>query len=74
MASRQTRGNIPISHVHLLRCATLKRGYLTKAQALNVAESMMENGEVYPGCHITPYLCDACREWHVANRVIVKVR
>lgn len=31
----------------------------------------MQHGRVNPGCHITPYQCDECREWHLANRVIV---
>lgn len=48
-------------------------GYATYDRALDVAELMMEKGEVNPGCHITPYACDDCGEWHVANRVIVPI-
>lgn len=74
MASSPTRQHLDVEHRHLMRCAALKRGYATKAEALDVAEEQMERGAVYPGCHITPYLCDLCHEWHVCNRVIVVVR
>jgi hypothetical protein len=40
---------------------------------LDAAEAMMLAGKVKRGCHITPYTCDACGEWHVGNKVIVPV-
>lgn len=71
MASSPTRGHLDVAHQYLERCDTHKRGYPSKAAALDVAEMMMEEGHVNPGCHITPYLCPTCHEWHVANRRIV---
>jgi len=74
MASSPTRLSIDVEHQYLERCTTNKRGYPSKAAALDVAEQMMQDGRVRPGCHITPYECPTCGEWHVANRVIVVVR
>lgn len=73
MASNPTRLRLDVAHQYLERCATHKRGFPSKAAALDVAEQMMEDGFVQPGCHITPYRCDVCGEWHVCNRVIVAV-
>lgn len=73
MASSPTRLQIDTEHQWLERCATHKRGYPSKAVALDVAEQMMERGAVYPGCHITSYACAVCGEWHVTNRVIVPI-
>jgi hypothetical protein len=53
------------------RCDSQKVGWCTRAEALDAAEIMMVNGHVNPGCHITPYLCQRCGEWHVANKRIV---
>lgn len=71
MASRSTRKKLKL--VETIRCPSQKTGYPSKAVAHTVAEMMMDEGRVNPGCHITPYLCTECREWHVANRVIVPV-
>lgn len=56
---------------HLRRCVSFKIGYATKDDALTAAERMMDEGKVRPGCHITPYFCPLCHEWHVANRQII---
>lgn len=71
MASSPTR--LHVDPVHACRCPSQKVGYPTKDEALTQAEVQMERGAVNPGCHITPYPCDECGEWHVANRVIVPV-
>lgn len=55
------------------RCESQKVGHATREEALTAAERMMDEGRVLPGCHITPYLCDRCDEWHNANRVIVPI-
>lgn len=73
MASSPTRKHLDVEHEYLQRCTTQKRGMPTKAAALDVAEQMMADGMVNPGCHITPYRCDVCHEWHVWNRQIVFV-
>lgn len=73
MASKPTRLHLDVTHQHLMRCVAMKRGYVTRAQALDVAEAQMDEGRVKPGCHITPYLCEHCGEWHLCNRVIVPV-
>lgn len=49
----------------------MKLGYVGKADALDAAERVMEQGRVSPGCHITPYLCTLCGDWHLYNRRIV---
>lgn len=71
MAAKPTRLRINVAKQYLQRCTTDKRGMPTKAEALDVAEQMMHEGRVNVGCHITPYLCATCGEWHVANRHIV---
>ena len=54
------------------RGASQKACYPTKLIALDAAEVMMEKGWVHPGCHITPYRCPDCGQWHVGNRQIVR--
>jgi hypothetical protein len=71
MASRPTRSHRLGQRDHFSRCETFKVGYADYGQALDGAERLMEKGYVRPGCHITPYACDRCGEWHVANRIIV---
>lgn len=53
------------------KCPSFKCGYATRDEALRAAEMAMLNGLVDPGCHITPYLCERCGEYHNANRRIV---
>jgi hypothetical protein len=71
MASRPTRGRVPV--VHAIRCDSQKTGFRSRPEALDAAESMMARGLVHPGCHITPYLCRRCGEWHVANKRIAQL-
>lgn len=73
MASSSTRLHVPIAHRHLRKCPSEKIGYPHKGAALDAAEVMMRQDRVNPGCHITPYSCDECGEWHVRNRRIVAV-
>lgn len=70
MASKPTRQRLDIAKQYLQRCTTDKRGMPTKAAALDVCDQMMNDDRVKPGCHITPYLCGICHEWHVYNRRI----
>lgn len=74
MGSSPTRQRIKVAGSGFRRCESQKVGYATRDEALTVAERMMDMGKVNPGCHITPYLCGECGEWHVANRVIVRDR
>lgn len=53
------------------RCESRKVSYPNKAAALDASERLMEQGRVEPGCHITPYECRECGDWHVYNRRIV---
>ncbi len=69
MASTPTR--LTLDKRKARTCRLQKVGLPSYDAALQVAEVMMEQGKVNPGCHITPYLCDECEEWHVYNRVIV---
>lgn len=71
MASTATRQRVDLRAGSFRRCASQKIGYSTYEEALYAAERMMDAGKVHPGCHITPYECADCGEWHVANRVIV---
>lgn len=73
MASSPTRLSLDVEHRFRICTGTGKLCAPTKAHALDVAEAMMERGDVKPGCHITPYPCEVCGEWHVCNRVIVVV-
>ena len=74
MASSPTRLHVDVNSSGFRKCESQKIGYATKEKALDVAEQMMELGKVNPGCHITPYECETCGEWHVANRVIIPRR
>ena len=71
MASSPTRMRMSPDHVLIHRCESRKVAYRTKARALDAAEKLMEAGRVEPGCHITPYECELCGEWHVYNRRVV---
>ena len=73
MGSSPTRLHLDVERKHFRRCSTQKQGWETKEEALDVAERMMEEGKVRPGCHITPYECAKCGEWHVSNRIIVQM-
>lgn len=55
-------------------CESWKVSYANREAALDGAERGMEVGAVSPGCHLTPYACEDCGRWHVANRRIVPVR
>lgn len=70
MASRPTRRHFDVARLSR-KCGTHKVGYQDKAQALEGAERGMLAGRVDPGCHLTPYRCGECGEWHVRNRRIV---
>lgn len=71
MASSPTRQHVSLRAVGFRKCLSQKAGFSTYDEALTAAERMMALGKVKPGCHITPYDCPDCGEWHVANRVIV---
>lgn len=73
MASSPTRQHIRAQDPGFRKCTSMKVGYPSRAVAFDAAELMMLRGLVNPGCHITPYECAECGEWHVANRVIVPV-
>jgi hypothetical protein len=73
MASSPTRGRVKTTTGYFRKCESLKVGYPTYAEALDAAERSMARGAVKPGCHLTPYECDRCDEWHIANRVIVPI-
>jgi hypothetical protein len=60
-----------IRNIAMLRCSSLKMGHASYDQAHRVAENMMTLDKVMPGCHLMPYLCTECGEWHVANKRIV---
>jgi hypothetical protein len=74
MASYPTRQHVNIASLGFRRCVSQKVGYATKELALDAAERQMASGKVNPGCHICPYVCLECGEWHCANRVLVNVR
>lgn len=69
MASRATRLHLNVHQA--IRCDSQKVGFCSRAEALEAAENLMQQGRVMPGCHITPYECNRCGQWHVANRRIV---
>ena len=71
MASSPTRQRVRLIAGGFRRCESEKIGYATKEEALKAAELMMLAGKVQRGCHVTPYHCDRCPDWHVANRRIV---
>lgn len=72
MASRPTRFRVPIAKARFSQCSSRKINYQTKREALDAAEVVMEAGRVSPGCHIMPYICDECGDWHLTQRVIVR--
>ena len=74
MGSSPTRRHVRVTDPGFRRCESQKVGYRTRSEALDGAEQSMLRDKVRPGCHLTPYRCDRCGEWHIANRVIVKVR
>lgn len=71
MASTPTRAHLDPERVR--RCVSQKVGFANYSEALSAAELMMLKGLCYEGCHITPYDCELCGEWHLFNRVIVRV-
>lgn len=71
MASSPTR--LAVDPERAITCVSLKLSLPTREAALEHAEQMMLRGKVHPGCHITPYECADCGQWHVYNRIIVKV-
>ena len=73
MASRPTRLHINVKAGEFRRCETQKVAFETKADALTAAERLMDLGKVAPGCHIVPYECRECGQWHVANKIIVRL-
>lgn len=70
MASSPTRRALDLRRFTFSRCASRKTSYPDKGAALDAAERLMDEGRVYPGCHLTPYLCEDCRTWHIGNRRI----
>lgn len=72
MASRPTRQHLRGDQIGR-RCETFKLGFSTREEALTGCEQAMEKGLVSPGCHLMPYLCDRCGEWHMKNQQIVPV-
>ena len=71
MASSPSRLRVPLDVAQAHRCESRKFGYRDKADSLDGAVRLMELGRVDPGCHITPYLCSLCGDWHVYNRRII---
>lgn len=74
MASNPTRKRIRAGSdefERLVRCTSQKVSARSYGEALSMAERMMNRGAVNPGCHITPYLCEECGEFHVWNKPIV---
>jgi hypothetical protein len=75
MASAPTRLRVdPHTMPWVRRCESQKWGFASYDEALTGAERLMEAGKVKPGCHMTPYECDRCGEWHVYNRPIQKLQ
>jgi len=73
MATTATRLHLHPERDRFSRCTSLKIGYGSHREAFDAAEQQMEDGRVHPGCHITPYRCNECGQWHVYNRRIVEV-
>jgi len=71
MATHATRLRMRGGHLPTRRCQTLKVGHATRLEALEAAERMMAAGHVSPGCHVMPYRCEACGQWHTRNQRIV---
>lgn len=55
------------------KCESRKMGFDTAEAAHSIVEKMMEQGHVERGCHLTPYECRDCGEWHIYNRVVVQL-
>ena len=72
MASTPTRKHLSIPRMHG-KCVTFKMGYASREDALDGCERSMDQGLVSPGCHLMPYACDQCGEWHIRNVRIVQV-
>ena len=53
------------------RCDTQKVCHPTREAALDTCEAQMQAGRVMPGCHLVPYQCGRCGDWHVGNKTIV---
>jgi hypothetical protein len=70
VASHPTRQHLRVDRL-AVKCVTFKVGYATEHEAFEGAERTMLAGKVAPGCHIMPYLCADCGEWHVRNQRIV---
>jgi hypothetical protein len=70
MASRPTRQRIRGERL-ARKCETLKVGHASREAALDAAEAQMREGRVDPGCHVMPYACARCGEWHLRNERIV---
>jgi len=69
MGSTATRKRIDPRRLEV-KCETHKIGYATRDAALDACEGQMTRGSVEPGCHIEPYRCDSCGDWHTRNRRI----
>lgn len=74
MASRPSRQKVHLRFLGARRCVSEKVGYDSYEAALQAAELMMLQDKAAPGCHITPYRCQECPEWHVYTKRIVQVR
>lgn len=70
MASRATRQHVRVDRL-MRKCESFKVGYATRALALDACEAGMLAGRVSPGCHLMPYACDLCGEWHMRNVQVV---
>jgi hypothetical protein len=70
VASRATRLSIDPVKTLLSKCDSKKIGYRTFCEALDQAEAFMRLGRVHVGCHLTPYRCAACGDYHLFNRKI----
>lgn len=71
MASRPSRQTVRVRSFGFRKCESQKVGYKTRAEALDAAELAMMQDKVKPGCHLTPYECWRCGEWHIWNRPII---
>jgi len=71
VATKSTRLRINVDKVLLSRCDSRKAGFATHREALDHAECLMELGRVFPGCHLSPYLCQDCGQFHIHNRRII---
>jgi hypothetical protein len=70
MARTRTRWHLDPARIYR-RCVSQKVSFRTRQDALDRAERQMEAGQVNPGCHIVPYECPDCGQWHLTNRIIV---